>query len=287
MTFTIPSDLPEHVYVIAEIGINHNGDLSIAQKLIDMAKSCGCDAVKFQKRTIDKVYSAEELARYRESPWGTTQREQKERLEFDKAAYDEIASYCKAIEMDWFASAWDDDSQIFLRHYEMAHNKIASAMLTHPTLPEMVAEEGRHTFISTGMCDDDQIDAVVDLFRRKNCPFTLMYTVSEYPCPNDRTNIAGMLTLRDRYGCPVGYSGHEIGIHPSLMAVSYGATTVERHITLSRAMYGSDQPASLERRGLEMLVSYIRSVPHAFGTGERVISDEEWAVARKLRYWES
>lgn len=287
MSFTLPNSLPEHVYVIAEIGINHNGDLDIARKLIDMAKACDCDAVKFQKRSIEKVYSPEELEKPRESPWGTTQREQKEGLEFGRTEYDEIAAYCADVGIDWFASAWDEDSQKFLQTYDMAHNKIASAILTHPRLPAMIADEGRHTFISIGMSTYGQIDEVVNVFKKKNCPFTLMYSVSEYPCPKERNNIAGMLTLRQRYGCPVGYSGHETGVLASIIASSYGATAIERHITLNRAMYGSDQPASLERRGLEILVNYVRAIPVTFGTGERIISDQEMVVAKKLRYWEN
>lgn len=287
MSYELPASLPKHVYIVAEIGINHNGDLDIAHRLIDLAKSCGCDAVKFQKRTIETVYTSEMLAQPRESPWGTTQREQKEALEFSEAEYRDIDSYCRAIEMDWFASAWDDESQQFLRQFDLPHNKIASAMMTHPTMPSMVADEGKHTFISTGMCSYEQIDAVVEVFEAKRCPYTLLFTVSEYPCPVDHCNISGMLSLRKRYNCDVGYSGHETGIHPSIMAVSYGATALERHITLSRAMYGSDQPASLERRGLELLVNYARASSTVFGDGQRTINDQERVIAEKLRYWEA
>lgn len=281
----MPRKLPDHTYIIGEIGINHNGDMGIAKQLIDMAKKCGCDAVKFQKRTLSIVYTEDYLDGPRESPFGNTQRALKERLEFGLDEYEEIDEYCRLKGIEWFASAWDEPSQDFLARFDLPHNKLASAMMTHPTLPEKIAEEGRHTYISTGMCDYSQIDPIVDMFEAKSCPYTLMYTVSTYPTPPDQTNVSGMLELSKRYEQDVGYSGHETGILPSLMAVVYGAVALERHITVSRAMYGTDQPASLERRGLEMLVNYSRSVPSLFGSGERLISDDELAVADKLRYW--
>jgi len=278
-------NIPEHVYFIAEIGINHNGDMKIAKNLIDIAKRYGCDAVKFQKRTLDIVYTPEYMDGPRESPFGTTQRDLKERLEFGEAEYKEIDSYCKSIGIDWFASAWDEKSQEFLAGFDMPHNKLASAMLTHATLPRQIAQEGRHTFISTGMSTYEEIDRVVDIFSTENCPFTLMFTVSTYPTPRDQINISGMLELKKRYQRDVGYSGHETGILPSLMALAYGAVAIERHITLDRSMYGSDQSASLERRGLEMLVNYARALHTVFGDGERRVTDDELAVAEKLRYW--
>lgn len=279
-------NIPEHVYVIAEIGINHNGDMKIAKRLIDIAKRYGCDAVKFQKRTLDVVYTSEYMDGPRESPFGTTQRDLKERLEFGEAEYKEIDSYCRSVGIDWFASAWDEQSQQFLSEFDMPHNKLASAMLTHATLPKQIALEGRHTFISTGMSTYEEIDRVVDIFTAENCPFTLMYTVSTYPTPQKQTNIAGMLELKNRYKCDVGYSGHETGILPSLMALAYGAVSLERHITLDRSMYGTDQAASLEGRGLEILMKYARALHTIFGDGVRDIAEDEMAVAKKLRYWE-
>ncbi|MBI5245406.1 MAG: N-acetylneuraminate synthase family protein [Elusimicrobia bacterium] len=273
-------------FIIAELGINHNGDLETAKKLIDMAKECGCDAVKFQKRTIDIVYKKDFLDSLRESPWGTTQRAQKEGLEFDKKDYDAIDAYCKGKDILWFASAWDKKSQEFLRRYNLKHNKVASAMLTHTDLLKMVAEEKKHTFISTGMSDLDIIDRAVDLFRKSDCPFTLMHCVSTYPSEDEECNILAVRTLKERYHCDVGYSGHERGILPSVLAVAFGATTLERHITLDRAMYGSDQAASLEKRGLELMVRDARRVASILGDGKKKISAKELPIAKKLRYHE-
>lgn len=281
-----PYDNPEKLpFIIAEIGINHNGDLEIAKQLIDMAKECGADAVKFQKRTINIVYSKEFLDSPRQSPWGTTQRHQKEGLEFGKEQYDEIDRYCKEKSIHWFASAWDTKSQEFLRQYDLPFNKISSAMIIHKDLVEMIAEEGKHTFISTGMSTFEQIDRVVNIFEKKGTPYTLMHCVSVYPCPDEWCNILMVKTLNERYKCPVGYSGHEVGILPSIIAVVLGAVAIERHITLDRSMYGSDQAASLEKRGLELVVRDTRRIKQILGTGEKVIIPEEEKVAYKLRYF--
>ena len=282
---TEPVPIAKHVLVIAEIGINHNGDMAIAKQLIDMAKAAGCDAVKFQKRTIDVVYSKEVLDSPRESPWGTTQRAQKEALEFGKAAYDEIDRYCRDVGIDWFASAWDVQSQLFLRAYDLKYNKIASPMLTHVDLVRTVAEEQRLMFVSTGMSTFEQIDAAVAIFHEHVCPFVLMHAVSEYPAHESVLNLGLLNELRRRYSCPVGYSGHEVTMIPSVIAAAYGAVAVERHITLDRAMYGSDQAASLERRGLELMVSYIRTIAEVTGDGTKSVSAEEDRNAAKLRYW--
>lgn len=280
-----PVPIVRNVFVIAEIGINHNGDVEIAKKLIDVAKGAGCDAVKFQKRTVDIVYTQEYLDSPRESPWGTTQREQKEALEFGKDEYDEIDAYCREAGIHWFASAWDVPSQEFLRQYDLKHNKVASAMLTHLDLLNAVAEEQKTTFVSTGMSDYEQIDRAVEIFRSHDCPFVLMHTVSEYPAAEDKLNLAAIHDLRTRYACPVGYSGHEVTMIPGVLAAMMGAVAIERHITLDRAMYGSDQAASLEVRGLELLVGYIRKIPLVMGDGSRKITPEEMANAQKLRYW--
>ncbi len=274
------------VYIIAEIGINHNGDLNIARQLIDSAVRSGCDAVKFQKRTIDVVYSPAVLDTPRESPWGTTTRQQKEGLEFGLKEYREIDRYCKERGIDWFASAWDTQSQDFLRQFDLKHNKIASAMITHHPFLEYVAAEKKHTFVSTGMCTLEQLDESVAIFKKHNCPFTLMYTVSLYPCKEEHLNLSCIDTLRKRYGVPVGYSGHEVSPTPSIIAASLGAVAIERHITLDRAMYGTDQAASLEERGLETMVKGIRSYEATLGNGEKVFSEAERAIAKKLRYWE-
>lgn len=272
-------------FIIAEMGINHNGDVGIAKKLIDIAKIYGADAVKFQKRTIDIVYSKEFLASPRQSPWGTTQRHQKEGIELTKEEYDEIDRYCKKKSIYWFASAWDEKSQEFLRQYDLPFNKVASPMLTNKNLFTMVAEEGKHTFISTGMSSLKQIDKVVEVFEKKECPFTLMHCVSAYPCIDKWCNIKMVTVLKNRYKCPVGYSGHELGISPSTLAVALGAVAVERHITLDRGMYGSDQSISLERHGLELLVRDTREVKQIVGLGEKIAIPEEEKVAYKLRYF--
>tara|TARA_B100002051_G_C16745279_1_gene647157 strand:- start:5473 stop:6303 length:831 start_codon:yes stop_codon:yes gene_type:complete len=273
------------LFIIAEIGINHNGDLEIAKKLIDMAKDTGCNAVKFQKRNIDNVYDQEMLKSHRESPWGSTQREQKEGLEFNENDYDEIDKYCKDKDIEWFASAWDIDSQNFLKKYDCRYNKVASAMLTYLPLLNAIADEGKHTFISTGMSTYDDIDNAVEIFNSKECAFTLLHCVSTYPCIDDDCNINVINTLKEKYNCPIGYSGHETGILPSVLAVAMGAVVIERHITLDRTMYGSDQSASIEKRGLELLVRDCRSVKSMMGDGEKTFSSKEKAIAEKLRYF--
>lgn len=279
--------IDEPVFVIAEIGINHNGDIGIAKQLIDGAKDAGCDAVKFQKRTIDAVYTKAVLDSPRESPFGTTQRAQKEGLEFSAAEFDEIDAYCKKVGIDWFASAWDVESQEFLRRYDLKYNKVASAMTTNLAFLEVVASEGRMTFVSTGMCTPDNVERAVEVFRRLGCPFILMHSVSTYPAAEEDLNLRCIETLRARYGCPVGYSGHEVAVSPSLMAAMLGAVAIERHITLNRAMYGSDQAASLEVDTFKRLVTMIRKIPAVLGNGEKRIMAGEEEVAKKLRYWEA
>ena len=273
----------DKTFIIAEIGINHNGSLDIAKQLIDWAKLAGCDAVKFQKRTVEKVYTKEELDRYRESPWGTTNREQKMGLEFGKKEYDEIDRYCKEKDIEWFASAWDVDSQAFLASYNLKYNKIASAMLTNIDLLEMVAKEGKYTFISTGMSTMEEIDAAVEIFKKYNCPYEVVHCNSTYPMKNEDANLAMMETLRNRYEVKVGYSGHETGRIVSFAAAVLGASSIERHITLDRAMYGSDQAASLEVSELVRLVKDIRAIPPIMGNGEKVLSPAEEETKKKLR----
>ena len=270
-------------YIIAEIGINHNGDMDLTKKLIDAAVDSGCDAVKFQKRTVEEVYSKEELDKFRESPWGTTNREQKNGLEFSEAEYDEIDTYCKSKGIDWSASAWDVGSQKFLRKYDLPFNKVASAMLTHKRLLQEIASEGRKTFISTGMSTLEEIDKAVSIFEDMNCPYELMHCNSSYPMLVEDANLLVMQTLRDRYNCDVGYSGHESGIIVSCAAVALGATCLERHITLDRSMYGSDQAASLEIGGLNRLVNYVRDIEKSLGNSDKVVTEKESQIAAKLR----
>jgi len=272
------------VFITAETGINHNGDIEIAKKLIDMAKESGCDAVKFQKRTVEKVYSKEVLDAPRESPWGTTTKEQKLGLEFNKKEYDIIDSYCKEKQIDWYASAWDKDSQLFLKQYNSKFNKIASAMLTNLELAEIVADEGKKTFISTGMSNMDQIKQIVEIFRKKSCPFELMHSNSSYPMKLEEANLKCITVLKKEFGCDVGYSGHESSSYiVCIAAVMLGATSIERHITLDRSMYGSDQSASLEKAGLVRLVRDIRRLDFILGDGVKRIWDSEIPVMKKLR----
>ncbi len=271
------------IFIIAEIGINHNGDLNICKDLIKTAKECGCDAVKFQKRNIYKVYSPEYLASSRQSPWGETQEDQKRGLEFNKNDYLEISNYCKKIDIEWFASAWDLDSQEFLNQFNCKYNKIASALIVYEQLLELVAKERKHTFISTGMSTYDDIQKAVDIFRKHNCSFELMHTVSTYPMDDRDANLNVIKTLREKFNCDVGYSGHENGLAISYAAAANGITSLERHITLDRCMYGSDQVASIEPNGLRQLVSTVRKIEMAMGDGIKRIVDEEVEISKKLR----
>ena len=273
------------IFIIAEIGINHNGDIDIARRLIEGSAKAGVNAVKLQKRTIDKVYDAATLAAPRESPWGKTQRDQKLGLEFGRQHYKEIDRICRDNGIVWFASAWDVEAQEFLREFNLAYNKIASAMLTHHRLLEAVAEEKKHTFISTGMSTMEEITTAVSLFRRAECPFELMHCNSSYPMEVRDANLALIPALRERFKCNVGYSGHETGLAVSIAAAALGATSIERHVTLDRAMYGSDQAASVEIGGLERLVDYIRTVEAACGDGIKVITPSEMSARKKLAPW--
>jgi N-acetylneuraminate synthase len=271
------------IFIVAEIGINHNGDMDICKKLIDTAVASGCDAVKFQKRDIDKVYTKEFLDSSRDSPWGNTQRDQKLGLEFSGDQYQEINNYCKELGISWFASSWDLNSQMFLRQFDCKFNKVASAMIVYTALLETIAEEGKHTFISTGMSTFDDIQHAVDIFNRANCSFELMHTVSTYPMKTEDANLRVINTLRDRFQCDVGYSGHEAGLAVSYAAAAMGITSLERHITLDRTMYGSDQAASVEPNGIRMLVGAVRKIESAMGDGEKRIIPAEIPIAKKLR----
>lgn len=270
-------------FIIAEIGINHNGQLDIAKKLIDLAKDAGCDAVKFQKRTIELVYSKKFLDSPRQSPWGTTQRHQKEGLEFGQKEYEEIYQYCRKKDIPWFASAWDMESQKFLRQFKLKYNKIASAMVACKDFLREVASEGRYAFISTGMSSLEQIDRAVGIFKGLNCPFELMHCVAGYPISDESANLNCIKTLRERYQCKVGYSGHEVGLAVSFGAAALGITSLERHITLSRAIYGTDQAASIEPSGLRMLVGSVRKIQAAMGDGIIRFHEEEIPISKKLR----
>ena len=283
--FNKNSQIGDPIFIIAEIGINHNGDLEQARTLMKIAKDSGCDAVKFQKRTIDIVYTQDFLKEHRESPWGTTQREQKEGLEFDESDYREIDSFAKEIDIIWFASAWDIPSQDFLNKFNIPINKIASAMATNLEFVEHVAKEQKPTFVSTGMTTLNEIEQVVKIFEKYNCPITLMHTNSEYPSPEENLNLKCLITLKEKFNLPVGYSGHEPSVSPSLIAACLGATAIERHITQDRSSYGSDQAASLEEVGLKNLVDMVRKIPVVLGDGVKTITEQEKIIAKKLRYW--
>ena len=271
------------VYVIAEIGINHNGDFLIAKELIDIAADAGANAVKFQKRTINKVYSEEFLDSYRDSPWGNTQRDQKMGLEFNLTQYRELKEYCNFKKIDSFASCWDINSQHEMNFFNDKYNKIASAMTTYKEFLEVVAKQKKYTFISTGMTNKSQISEVIEIFNREKCPFELMHCVSTYPMIDEDANLSRITTLRKEFDCNVGYSGHETGIIPSIGAVCLGATSLERHITLDRSMYGSDQSASIEPDSYKHLVSSIRKLSLCMGNGELEPNKKELTLSKKLR----
>jgi len=272
------------VFIVAEIGINHNGDMNIAKKLIDIASDAGCDAVKFQKRNVEKVYSSDVLDFSRESPWGKTTRDQKLGLEFSIKQFSVIDKYCKKKGIPWYVSCWDVESQIEMRKFKTKYNKIASAMLIHTKLLETVAKEKKYTFISTGMSTLKNISDAVKIFRKHKCPFELMHSHGTYPMRDDEANLRLIPVLAKKYKCNVGYSGHEIGSYNiCIPAVILGATSIERHITLGRTMYGSDQAASLEASGLQRLVRDIRLIDKILGDGKKRVWPSELPVQKKLR----
>jgi len=270
------------IFIIAEIGINHNGDINLAKRLIEGAKKAGADAVKFQKRTIELVYSKEALKSSRESPWGKTLEDQKKGLEFGEKEYDAINELCNKIKIKWFASCWDVESLKFLKKYNCNYNKIASAMLTNYELISEVAKEGKHTFISTGMHTLEEIEKVVNIFKKANCPYELMHTVSTYPMKVEDANLKMIDALRKKFKCNVGYSGHESGRSISVAAAALGISSLERHVTLDRTLYGSDQAASLEISGFALTINYVRDVEQAMGTGKKIILEEEKKIRKKL-----
>lgn len=268
-------------YFIAEIGINHNGDLDIAKKLISLAHAAGCDAVKFQKRTVDVVYTAAELAAPRENPFGPTNGDLKRGLEFDKKAYDAIDAYCKDVKMPWFASCWDEGSVDFIDAYDPPCYKIASASLTDDNLLKHTRSKGKPIIMSTGMSTMAQVEHAVEILGTKD--LILLHTCSAYPSNYNDINLRVMKTLADKFGVPVGYSGHESGLAPTTAAVALGAAVIERHITVDRAMWGSDQAASLGPSGLTRLVRDIRLVETSMGSPEKRVIPSEVPVAKKLR----
>ena len=274
------------VKIIAEIGINHNGDISMAKKLISMAKNCGCDYVKFQKRNPDICVPENQKKQMRETPWGyISYLDYKKKIEFSKDDYKIIDDYCKEQKIEWFASVWDLDSLKFIEQFNVSTHKIASALVTNLELLKEVAKCKKYTFISTGMCELEDIDKAVDIFKKANCEFELMHSVSTYPADEKDLNLSLINFYKKRYNCNVGYSGHEAGISPSVIAAALGASSIERHVTLSRSLFGTDQSASVERRGLTELVTVIRKIPIVLGIPQKKMLDAEKPIAEKMRYW--
>ena len=268
-------------YVVAEIGINHNGDVEIAKKLIDLAITAGCNAVKFQKRTISIVYTKAELEKPRESPFGETNGQLKYGLEFEKEQYDQIDQYCKDKGIDWYVSPWDQQSVEFSLQYKLPCLKIASASLTDDALLSHIRSKGLPVILSTGMSTLEQVDHAVDILGKND--LILLHTCSSYPAYYEELNLRVIPMLKQRYGIPVGYSGHETGLPSSVAAVALGACMVERHITLDRSMWGSDHAASLEPNGITRLVRDIRLIESAMGDGTKRISEREIPIMKKLR----
>lgn len=271
----------ESTFLVAEIGINHNGDLEQAKKLISIAASAGWDAVKFQKRTIEVVYTPEELALPRESPFGKTNGDLKRGLEFGQDEYAEIDRFCRSLGIPWLASCWDVESVDFMEQFDPPCYKISSACLTDDRLLRYHRNKGRPILLSTGMSTTEQIDRAVEILGKEN--LALMHCTSSYPCKPEELNLKLIPRLIERYDVPVGYSGHEIGLYTTLAAVALGACIAERHITLDRAMWGSDQAASIEPHGLARLVKDIRAVEMAMGDGVKQVYESEIPVQRKLR----
>ena len=272
--------------IIAEIGINHNGDINLVKKLILMAKNCGCDYVKFQKRDLDICIPNKQKEIMRETPWGyISYFDYKKKIELTKDNYDEINVFCKNLGIDWFASAWDLKSLNFIESYNIKYHKIASALLTNLAYLKQVASLKRYTFISTGMCELKNIDNAVNIFLKSNCKFELMHSVSTYPADEKDLNLSLINFYKKRYNCDVGYSGHESTISPSVIAAVLGASSIERHITLDRSLFGTDQSASVEEKGLKELVNIIKKIPIVIGKPVKKFLDKEKLIAEKLRYW--
>jgi len=272
------------VFVIAEIGTNHMGDLNIAKKLIEIAAKCDCDAVKFQRKNVEKIYNKNFLDSYLESPWGTTQREMRLHREFNDKQFLEISKHAKKNKIDWFVSCWDTESQLSMKKFKTKYNKVASAMLIHHKLLEIIANERKYTFISTGMSTMKDIEKAIKVFRKYKCPFELMHTHSAYPMQIEEANLNMITILKKKFKCNVGYSGHEPNaISVSVPAVVLGASSIERHITIERTLYGHDQSSSLEPNGLTHLVSTIRNIEKIMGNGKKKIWESEKENMKKLR----
>ena len=278
--------MSNRVYIIAEIGINHNGDLLIAKKLIDIAKVAGCDVVKFQKRNPDICVPEHQKSIMRDTPWGRmTYLEYKYKVEFEKKEYDEIDAYCKARNIKWSASPRDLDSLEFLDEYDIPFIKIPSALLTDLELIKKTTETGKKIIISTGMSTIDEVDAAVSMIKNTNADadFAILHCNSSYPAPTNELNLKCIETLKKKYNCEVGYSGHEFGLTTTIASICFGATIIERHITLDRTMWGTDQMCSVEPQGLIKLVRGINELNSAIGDGKKVVTETEKLIKNKLR----
>ena len=274
------------IFIIGEIGINHNGDIKNAIKLIDGAKDCGFDAVKFQKRTPKITTPQAKKNLIKETPWGRiSYLDYKKKIEFNKKEFDIIDKHCKKIKMTWFASAWDIDSAKFLEQYKLKYNKVASPVLTNLKLLEFIAKQKKYTFLSTGMCKMKDIDNAVNIFKKFNCKFGLMHCVSTYPAKEEDLNLSLINIYKKKYKVDIGYSGHEKSVSPGLMAACLGARFVERHITLNRAMWGTDQAASLEISGMKILFETIRKFEICYGDGKKVFLADEKKKLKENKYW--
>ena len=272
------------VFVTAEIGTNHMGSLDLVKKLVDVAKSAGCDAVKFQKRNVEKVYSKEFLDSPLESPWGNTQRDMRLYREFSLKQFQLIDKHCKKRKIPWYVSCWDIESQLQMRQFKTKYNKVASAMIVHYNLLETIAKERKYTFVSTGMSTLQDVDKAVKIFRKHKCPFELLHCHSSYPMPVNEANLKTIPFLQKKFKCKVGYSGHEhSATNVSIPAVMLGATSIERHLTLNRTFYGNDQAASLEPEGFGRLVRDIRLIEKILGDGKKRIFKSEIPTQKKLR----
>ena len=275
-------------FLIAEIGINHNGSLELAKKLINLAKKYNFDSVKFQKRDPDICVPEHQKDKNKNTPWGDiTYLEYKQKIELGEKEFRKIESYCKKIKIDWFCSVWDVNSLQFMKKFKTKYNKVASAMITNLDLLELIAKERKLTFISTGMCEMKDIDNAVNIFGKNKCDFVLMHCISTYPCKERNLNLNLIPELKRRYKCKVGYSGHETTVSPSYAAWFLGADYIERHITLDRTMYGTDQSASLSETGIRELTNILSKFPEMFGDGKKTITKEEKKLIPKFRYWKS
>ena len=278
--------MKKEIYIIAEIGINHNGDMSIAKKLIDIAKVAGCDVVKFQKRNPDVCVPEHQKTIMRDTPWGRmTYLDYKYKVEFNQNQYDEIDIYCKEKDIKWSASPWDLDSLDFLNQYDIPFIKIPSALLTDLELIKESVKTGKKIIISTGMSTIEEIDNAVDTIKKVNAAaqYAILHCNSTYPAPNDELNLNCIKTLKDKYNCEVGYSGHEFGLTTTIASVCLGATIIERHITLDRTMWGTDQMCSVEPQGLIKLVRGIKELNKALGDGKKIVTETEKPIREKLR----